>query len=134
MDTKQPVWIHPDILPRFGYTLVVSEEQYLEICDELKIEYYNRGRWLDLGCRASVWTFENHDHGTCCVVCLDPLAHAGEEQAELRMAGTLVHEAVHVYQSLCNYAGEAHMSKEMEAYTIGLISENLFKAYLALTT
>lgn len=43
--------------------------------------------------------------------------------------GLLVHEAVHVFQQLCEDIGERRPSSEMEAYAIQHISMNLVADY-----
>lgn len=41
----------------------------------------------------------------------------------------LVHEAVHIFQSVCEYIGESGPSAEFEAYSIQAISQELMYAW-----
>lgn len=41
----------------------------------------------------------------------------------------LVHEAVHIFQRVCNYIGEDKPSDEFEAYCIQAISQELMYAW-----
>ena len=60
---------------------------------------------------------------TDCIVCLV------ETDDPVENAVSLVHEAVHIWQNLCEYIGEENPSKEFEAYTIQNITQRLFDAY-----
>lgn len=43
--------------------------------------------------------------------------------------GTIIHEAVHVFQALTKYIGEDNPGDEWEAYTIEYIATSLIKEY-----
>jgi len=47
---------------------------------------------------------------------------------------TLVHEAVHVFQHICEYVGEEIPGEEQEAYGIEAIFSNLYTQYLRQVT
>lgn len=61
------------------------------------------------------------------IVCLFQKA----ETDALNVIMTLVHEAVHVWQFLCEYIGEEKPGIEMEAYGIENIARGLVEAYTA---
>lgn len=86
----------------------------------------NAPPWIDEERQlASVHTWERE--GTLvCVVCLAPGAL---EQDPVDVVLTLVHEAVHVFQRLCDSIGEDAPSREFEAYSIERISEALIMEY-----
>ncbi len=61
------------------------------------------------------------------LVCVFPRA----ECDALEVIMTLVHEAVHVWQFLCEHIGEERPGIEMEAYGIEHIARGLVEAYTA---
>ena len=62
------------------------------------------------------------------IVCVgDPKGHSSIE-----IAGLLVHEAVHIWQTDCDRRGERTPSAEYEAYAIQWISQQLLAAYAKL--
>lgn len=61
-----------------------------------------------------------------CVVCLHPDAMGANP---IQVACTLVHEAVHVFQRLCDSIGEVAPSREFEAYSIERIAEELMREF-----
>jgi hypothetical protein len=70
----------------------------------------------------------NHDTGEGVIlVCVFPRA----ECDALEVIMTLVHEAVHVWQFLCEQIGEKEPGIEMEAYAIENIARGLVEAYTA---
>lgn len=46
---------------------------------------------------------------------------------------TLIHEGVHVFQNIMEFIGEDKPGKEVEAYTIADIVENLIQEYVKVT-
>lgn len=57
------------------------------------------------------------------------LVNAIAERDAAEVITTLVHEAVHVWQFICQHIGEKAPGIEMEAYAIEAITSGLFKAY-----
>jgi hypothetical protein len=55
----------------------------------------------------------------------------GAERDALEVILTLLHEAVHVWQFVCQTIGEHHPGIEMEAYGIEGITRGLIEAYCA---
>lgn len=50
----------------------------------------------------------------------------------IQLACLIVHEAVHVFQNICQHWGEEAPGKELEAYSIQRLSQQLMYAYLEL--
>lgn len=75
---------------------------------------------------ACVHTWEQ-DGMLTCVICLHPDALAAIDP--IQVACALVHEAVHVFQRLCDNIGESQPSREFEAYSIERISEQLMREF-----
>ena len=55
--------------------------------------------------------------------------YAGAERDAHELIMTIVHEAVHVWQFICQHIGEREAGIEMEAYGIEGISRGLIEAY-----
>jgi hypothetical protein len=59
--------------------------------------------------------------------------HPASGRSALEVIMTIVHEAVHVWQFLCEHIGEKAPGIEMEAYGIENISRELIDAYCSTT-
>lgn len=59
--------------------------------------------------------------------------YSREGQTPTRVAASLVHEAVHIWQHHCRHWGETNPADEQMAYGIEYISENLFNEYVRQT-
>ncbi|SMF65825.1 hypothetical protein SAMN02982989_3410 [Xaviernesmea oryzae] len=57
------------------------------------------------------------------------VVHADAQRDALEVIMTIVHEAVHVWQFLCQHIGEKSPGIEMEAYGIENIARGLIEAY-----
>ncbi len=75
---------------------------------------------------ATMHTFINEDGKTCCVVCL---GDGWQGRNPIEVAGLLVHEAVHVWQTYCDDIGEAVPGDEQEAYAIQSIAQELMAEF-----
>lgn len=104
--------------------LCLSESEYQNAVSYCSIR--NAGGWLDEGEQvACVHTWESEGMLTC-VVCLCPGALDSDP---VDVILTLVHEAVHVFQRLCDSIGETAPSREFEAYSIERISGALVREF-----
>ena len=78
---------------------------------------------------ASMVVFDNvkkgDSRGKVCLVTLDTRRHNSLQE----VYSSIVHESVHVWQTLRNYIGENDPSIEFEAYSIQNISDSLFAAF-----
>ena len=74
-------------------------------------------------------TWEDGGRVTC-VLCLRPDAQTADP---IEVAGTLVHESVHVFQRLCDSIGEANPSREFEAYSIEHIAQQFMREFVRQT-
>jgi hypothetical protein len=115
---------------------LVRSPVYLGLCrsaEELRKEYKrlripagSAAGFLDGGATASVITVTNSDGETACIVCIGDTA--GKNPT--RVAASLVHEAVHVWQQAKKIIGESDPSDEFEAYAIQSLAERLFDAFV----
>lgn len=107
-------------------TLCLTEAQYKAACKHLKCESpppWVRNAWSD----ASAHYFEG-PNGLAVVVCL----RGWEGRNPVEVAGLLVHEAVHVWQSYAERIGEDRPGAEQEAYAIQAIAQELMSEFARL--
>lgn len=74
---------------------------------------------------ACVIELERAGGGRVALVCVTPRG----KRSKAEMLGTIVHESVHVFQSICSYIGERNPSIEFEAYSIEGIVKTLLESY-----
>lgn len=119
MDLK---WLdrHTVFAPRS--VLCLSRADYLKAVAHCNVQ--NPEPWLIPDQAACVHVWEC-DGSLVCVVCMDP----PEDFDGIDIAALLTHEAVHVFQRLCDFIGETHPSREFEAYSIEHIAERLMREY-----
>lgn len=117
-------WLSRDTVLAPYMTLCLSEREYLAAAKHCKV---TPDQWLDLDRQmACVHTWER-DGKLTSVVCLHPDSRTADP---IEVACTLVHEAVHVFQRLCDSIGESSPSREFEAYSIERITEQLMREFV----
>lgn len=117
-------WLGRDTVRTPHMTLCLSAKEFECVARHCKVS--DPGPWIDEQRQAAcVHTWERKGILTC-VVCLLPSA-LGDDPIEV--AGTLVHESVHIFQSLCDSIGERNPSREFEAYSIQRISQELMTEF-----
>ena len=117
-----PKWLGRETVRAPYLFLALTEADYFKAVKHCGIK--DPSPWLTATQAACVHTWES-DGKTCCVVCLRVDAYDS-----IGIACTLVHEAVHVFQRLCDSIGESEPSREFEAYSIERISEELMREYV----
>jgi hypothetical protein len=72
-----------------------------------------------------------YNGGSLIIVCFGPhvLSH---EALGTEAILTITHEAVHIFQRVCEFLGEESPGREVEAYAIENITRNLIDAFVAL--
>lgn len=83
-------------------------------------------RWVNSGSDATMHTFDHEDGGAVCIVCL----HEWQGRSPVEVAGLLIHEAVHIWQTYCDLIGERAPGREQEAYGIQAIAQELMAAFV----
>jgi hypothetical protein len=107
---------------------------YLTLC--INEEQFNKAL-KDCGVKASIPWIGNDHSDACvhhlnnqsneavCIVCI----RSKPKATAIEVAGLIVHESVHVWQSYCESIGESDPGCEQEAYGIQGISQTLLQAY-----
>lgn len=118
-------WLDRDTVRAPYLMLCLSEKDYLKAARHCRLK--SPPPWLDEERQmACVHTWELKGKLTC-IVCLHPDAREAKDPIEVTEA--LVHEAVHVFQRLCDSIGEQEPSREFEAYAIERIAGQLLREY-----
>lgn len=104
-------------------TLCLSEGEFRQQVTHLKLPEIPR--WVSARADATAHFFENPDGNTVVVICLS--GWKGRNPVEI--AGMLVHEAVHVWQTYCDDIGERTPGREQEAYAVQAISQELLAEF-----
>lgn len=111
---------------RVRYRLCMSEREFQSVMRWLRVPKGERPKFVtEKSMCAVTHTFDRYDGRRFCVVCL-PFK---EKEAALDVVGTLIHEAVHVWQITKAYIEEREPSCEFEAYSIEKIAYELIKEY-----
>jgi len=104
--------------------LCMSAKEFARVARHCNVS--DPGPWIDEQRHAAcLHTWECGGNLTC-IVCIHP-DRAKEDPIEV--AGSLVHESVHVFQRLCDLIGERAPSREFEAYSIERISTELMREF-----
>jgi hypothetical protein len=106
--------------------LVTNEKELHKQLARLKIAETDFPSWLTNHEVACVYTFEQQSTGQlCCFVCV---GKEFKKTSRAEQAGTIAHEAVHVWQHHRKWMGEKKPSREFEAYSIESITTTLLTA------
>lgn len=110
----------------FELHLCTSEEQYRRLLRKWKFPKDKTDQFVLEGADACTHELSTDGHGDRVIVCIRP--HDSTDDP-LQYVGLLIHEAVHVWQSIRDNIGEDKPSSEFEAYSIQSIAEKLLKEY-----
>jgi hypothetical protein len=106
--------------------LCLSEKNFKKELTRLKVSPESWPKWITDNAGATVHYFDKSDgHSHCAIVCIDPKEKATPNE----IVGLLIHEAVHVWQTVCENVRETNPSREFEAYSIQSIAQRLISAY-----
>lgn len=109
------------------WALCVTEEDFEAECLHLNL----KAREVPMALRgstkagATTHTFHNGADGT--VACIIYMPDAGRALNEVH--ALLVHEAMHVYQTILEEMGESSPGQEVEAYTVQHLCQALFDSW-----
>lgn len=119
----KPGWCRRELVVAGVYYTVCSTPALFEIAlKHIGIAERDRPPFISReNMNATCWEFERPGEKLCKIVCI----RAWEGRDAVEVAGLLVHEAVHIWQSICKLIGEAAPSPEFEAYSIQAIAQEL---------
>lgn len=106
--------------------LCLEEEMFKKELKRLNVPRESWPLWIPKKADARVHTFEKTDtNDVCAIVCVRYKEGLDPNQ----VVGIIVHEAVHVWQEICERIGEYEPSKEFEAYSVQSIAQRLIATY-----
>jgi len=117
-----------DLIRCGHYGLCLSDKAFRNELKRLRVPREQWGVFVKDGKSAQVHFFQNDTERTT-LVCLQGY----EKRSPVEVYGLLIHEAVHIWQTECEYMHEDTPGDEIEAYAIQSVSQNLIDAYLTLT-
>ena len=121
----KPIWLDRRVAAPGPYlTLVTSQDEFDAVLRHCKMPlgtpYLSSAR-----ADATAHFFDNQRGDSVAVVALgDTTGRSGVE-----VAGLLVHEAVHIWQTHRENIGETHPGREQEAYAVQSIAQELMAEY-----
>lgn len=121
-------WLDRDTVLAPYMALCLNEADYMKAAKHCKIPMPDK--WMDLDRHRGVTHTWERGGKLVCIVCLHPDSIKADP---IEVAGVLVHEAVHVFQRLCDSIGEDKPSREFEAYSIDNIAERLMREFVRQT-
>lgn len=122
-------WLDRDTVRAPYMALCLTEKAFMAAARHCHVPVV-AGEWLNLTHHTAVVHTWEKDGRLTCVVCVHPDAATADP---IHVASTLVHEAVHIFQRLCDSIGETNPSREFEAYSIEHIAERLMREFVRQT-
>ena len=121
----KPTWLDRRVAAPGPYlTLVMSQDEFDAALRHFKMPL-GTPYLLNARADATVHFFDNRSGDSVAVVALgDTTGRSGVE-----IAGLLVHEAVHIWQTHRENIGETHPGREQEAYAVQGIAQELMAEY-----
>lgn len=121
-------WLRRDLFTSpYCIGLCTSEADFYAELKRMKLPQHKWPSFLstDHASATAHWFSAPVGHRPCIIVCIPERKNIEAEQ----YYSLLVHEAVHIFQKVCDYIGEDHPSAEFEAYSIQAISQELMYAW-----
>ena len=120
----RPTWLNRRVAAPGPYlTLVMSQDEFDAALRHFKMPLGTP--YLNARADATVHFFDNRSGDSVAVVALGDTT--GRSSVEI--AGLLVHEAVHIWQTHRESIGETHPGREQEAYAVQGIAQELMAEY-----
>jgi hypothetical protein len=132
MAKPKPTYLGRDLATSpVHYALILSEDEFHAELRRLRVPPHQWGSWASSEGNfgyGSARCHHLHCHGeNLALVCI-AVPEDGSTSG-VQIASLLVHEAVHIWQRICEIIGEVTPSSEFEAYSIQHISQELMNSY-----
>lgn len=116
------------IISPYYFALCLTEKAFQKELRHLKVP---KNRWPEFmgspSADATTHYFQRGDKHSA-IVCVK----ATHKHTAIAVAGILVHEAVHIWQAVKDVIGEQKPSSEFEAYSVQMLSQELFQRFAKL--
>lgn len=123
------VWLNQAlVVTPIPYTLQTTDAGYQKVLDLIGVPEEVRSDFV-MGAGATTHRYCNNNVDSL-IVCIAP----SKNVTKIQIYALLTHEAVHIWQYIKESIGETNPSKEFEAYSIQMISQNLIQEYERQTT
>lgn len=106
------------------YSLCLSEKQYEKAMNKMKVPVEERGHFVSSGKQATTY-FIPTNHGVCCVVCLGDMSNYSKDE----VYGLILHECIHIWQTIKEWMQEESPGDEVEAYSIQSIFMDMISVW-----
>lgn len=127
------IWLNRTLVAMPGYYgLCTSREAFEKTMRRLKIPKGDRPE-VHGSAHADATMHTFYQGGKICCIVYMPLEHAKKHSRE-ECYGLLIHEGVHIWQKVREHYGERDPSKEFEAYSVQMITQELIFAWKDATT
>lgn len=127
---KRAKWLDRAIVQSpIYYTLLLDDASFRREMRRLKVPEAEIPSFVNSGADATThFLIQGGSGRECAVVCLKAGDHSTEQ-----VHAMLVHEAVHIWQSIRRRIGEHSPSEEFEAYSLQWLAQQLMYAYAELS-
>ncbi len=131
MQTSKPQWCDRRLIVNpYHVALCLSEEAFEATLTEIGVPPNMWPDWIKAPWSDATAHIIEHKDTRLSVVCM----RGWEGRNPIEVAGLLVHEAVHIWQEVCDIIGERHPSAEFEAYSIQAIAQDLMQGFVDATS
>lgn len=123
---KLLTWCSTELIRcQLKYAVCLSEAVFRE--EMARLEVASPPSFMSTTHAHATVRFFTSDEGELAILCMD--LEGSRKRTPIEVASLLVHEAVHIFQTDCEYRGEKNPSAEYEAYSIQMIAQELMVAY-----
>ena len=106
------------------YSLCLSEKQYAKVMDKMQVPVEKRLPFVGYGKDATTHSIQT-TAGVCCIVCIGDIEGCSKDE----IYGLILHECVHIWQTIKEWMREERPGDEIEAYSIQSIFMNMLSVW-----
>lgn len=125
--TTKPAWTDCRMIGNPYYMAVcLTEEAFRRVLRKLDVPREQWMPWIRTPQSHATCHFLESPGKQCVVVCMQDW----QGRNPIEVTGLLVHEAVHIWQAVCDFIGEHSPSAEFEAYSVQAIAQDLMQGFI----